>query len=96
MSLEIQIKKMKDDIKDIASKHGVTKISLFGSVARSEDVISSDVDFLVDFEEGRSLFDLIRLKQDLETLLERPVDVVTAKAIHWMIKDQILSEAVQL
>ena len=40
---------------------------------------NSDIDFLVEFEEGRSLFDLIRLKQELEALLGKSVDVVTEK-----------------
>lgn len=96
MTLKIKIQGLRNDIKSIALKHGVTKISLFGSAVRSEDVSSSDIDFLVEFEQGRSLFDLIRLKKDLELLLERPVDVVTSDAIHWKIRDHILSEAVQL
>jgi predicted nucleotidyltransferase len=66
---------------------------VFGSVVRSEDGPDSDVDFLVDLEEGRSLMDLGGLLMDLQKLLGRNVDVVTEKGLHWYIKDQILREA---
>jgi predicted nucleotidyltransferase len=49
-------------ILNIAIANGVKKISLFGSAARDEDHAASDIDFLVEFEDNRSLFDLIRLK----------------------------------
>lgn len=80
----------------IARANGVNKISIFGSVARGEDHEGSDIDFLVEFEEGRTLFDLIRLKHELEHLLGDSVDIVTENSVHWTLKDQITSEAVQL
>lgn len=46
-----------------ADDHGVQNVRVFGSVARHEDESTSDLDLLVDFEENRSLFDLIRFKQ---------------------------------
>lgn len=85
-----------NEIIKIAKKNGVLKISLFGSSVRKEDNEDSDIDLLVIFEEGRSLFDLIRLKQQLEELLDKKVDVVTENSIHPLLKKQILSEAVQL
>ncbi|HHY70192.1 MAG TPA: hypothetical protein GX519_00680 [Thermoanaerobacterales bacterium] len=57
---------------------------------------NSDIDFLVEFEEGRSLFDLIRLKQELEALLGKSVDVVTEKSVHPLLKERIKAEAVQI
>lgn len=85
-----------NEIIKIAKKNGVLKISLFGSSVRKEDNEDSDIDLLVIFEEGRSLFDLIRLKQQLEELLDKKVDVVTENSIHPLLKKKILSEAVQL
>ncbi len=58
--------------------------------------MASDLDLLVDFEEGRSLFDLIGFKLELETFLGKPVDVVTIKAVHPLMKDQIEAEAVRI
>ena len=96
MSIQSQIKESRNEITRIALHHGVATISIFGSVVREEDNQSSDIDFLVNFEEGRTLFDLIRLKQDLETLLGRPVDVVSVNALHPRIKNQVINQAVQL
>jgi hypothetical protein len=66
---------------------------VFGSAVRGEDRPDSDVDFLVELEEGRSLMDLGGLLMDLQNLLGRNVDVVTERALHWYIKDQVLREA---
>jgi len=68
-------------------------VRVFGSAVRGEDRPDSDVDFLVELEEGRSLMDLGGLLMDLQNLLGRNVDVVTERALHWYIKDQVLREA---
>ena len=86
----------RSEILKVAESNGVIKISLFGSVAREEENNKSDIDFLVQFEEGRTLFDLIRLKQELELLLDKAVDVVTEKSLHPLIKEQIMTEAVEI
>ena len=52
-------------------------MAIFGSVARGEDHPDSDIDFLVEFETGSSLFDLLHLQDELEELLEHSVDVVS-------------------
>jgi len=93
MNAEQIIKQKRDDILKIASRYGAKKIRVFGSVVRGEDRPDSDVDFLVDLEEGRSLMDLGGLLMDLQKLLGRNVDVVTEKGLHWYIKDRILHEA---
>ncbi|QUH26617.1 nucleotidyltransferase domain-containing protein [Serpentinicella alkaliphila] len=58
----------RSEILKVAELNGVVKISLFGSVVRKQNNDKSDIDFLVEFEDGRTLFDLIRLKHDLESL----------------------------
>jgi hypothetical protein len=62
-------------------------------VARGEARPESDLDILVEMEPGRSLMDHIALMQDLEDLLQRKVDVVSEKALHWYIRDRVLAEA---
>ena len=84
------------EIEIIARKHGVIKIQLFGSVARGNETSSSDIDFLIAFKEDRSLFDLIALKYDLEDLLGIQVDVVTEESLHVRIRDQVISEVVEI
>ena len=96
MSINSSLQKKREEILTIAHEHGIQSIKLFGSVARQEDQNGSDIDLLVSFEEGRSLFDLIRFKQEIEDLIGRPVDVVTENSIHWTLKEDILSEATPL
>lgn len=79
-----------------ASEHGIKNVRIFGSVSRREDGPESDLDLLVEFEKDRSLFDLIRFKQEMEELLEIKVDVATENSIHWSMKEDVLNEAVQL
>jgi len=90
------LKEKRSEIIRIAQVNGVIKLSLFGSVVRGEDNENSDVDFLVEFEEGRTLFDLIRLKQELESLLKKSVDVVTEESVHPLLKERIKTEAIQI
>jgi len=88
-----EIHKRREEILAIAAKYGANHIRVFGSVARGEAAADSDVDFLVELEAGRSLFDLGGLLMDLQSLLHRKVDVVTEKGLHWYIKDRVLAEA---
>jgi len=80
----------------MAVEHGIQNVRVFGSVARLKDETTSDLDLLVEVEKGRSLFDLIRFKQEVENLLDVEVDVVTENAIHWSMREDVLNEAVQL
>jgi len=86
----------RDAILRLAKKHGASNVRVFGSVARGEASEASDVDFLVDFPPNYSLLDRIGLKQDLEDLLGRKVDVVLAKRLREIIRDEILQDAVSL
>lgn len=58
------------------------RIAVFGSYARKEDGPNSDIDILVSFSKRVSLFDLGGMKYDLTELLNRPVDLVTEKALN--------------
>jgi predicted nucleotidyltransferase len=71
-------------------------VRVFGSVARGDDVPSSDLDLLVDFDEGVGLLDLIGLERELSTLLGVRVDVTPADSLKPRIRDQVLREAVTL
>jgi predicted nucleotidyltransferase len=77
----------------LAAKYGASHVRVFGSVANGTADENSDIDFLVDLEPGRSLFDVGGLLMELQELLARKVDVVTEKGLHWYIKERVLSEA---
>lgn len=87
------ISEKRSDILRLSKLYGARNVRVFGSVARGEEEADSDIDILVELEEGRSLFDLGGLLMDLQKLLGRKVDVVTEKGLHWYIKDKILQEA---
>ena len=90
------IKDRREEILRTARQHGARNVRVFGSVVRGEAARESDIDVLVELEEGRSLLDHVALKQDLEDLLGCGVDVVTEKALHHLLRDRILKEAVPL
>jgi hypothetical protein len=73
---------------------GVRSLALFGSTARGEARMDSDVDLLVDFERPVGLFAFLEVKSYLERLLGRPVDLVTAGALRPEVRDTVLREAV--
>jgi len=95
LSLE-QLRSRRKEILEIARRYGASQVRVFGSVARGEANAESDIDFLVKFEPTRSLIDQALLKQDLEALLERPVDVVSENGINPLLRNRILSEAIPL
>lgn len=76
----------------LGQKHGARSIRVFGSVARGDNRETSDVDFLVEFEQGRNLFDLIDLRLDLRDLLGVEVDIVTPNSLR-RLRDGVLAEA---
>ncbi|MDP2606553.1 MAG: nucleotidyltransferase family protein [Deltaproteobacteria bacterium] len=83
----------KEDILQIAAKHGARNVRVFGSVARGEARPDSDVDFLVDMEPGRTLFDMGGLLMELRDLLGLQVDVVTEHGLKPRIRERVLKEA---
>jgi uncharacterized protein len=80
----------------IAARHGISNVRVFGSVARGEANPQSDLDLLVDIEEGRSLFSLIAAKQEIEELIGCKVDLVTEDGLHGPRRDSILRDATLL
>jgi len=81
---------------DLAAKHGVNNIRIFGSAIRGDDTANSDIDLLVHFEDGRSIYDFIEFKLDAEEMFGRKVDVVSDRAINHLLEPYILSDAREL
>ncbi len=95
--MDIQsLRERREEILQIAAKHGARKVRVFGSVARGEADAASDLDLLVEMEPGRSLLDLGGLLMELQDLLDARVDVVTEKGLRARIRDRVLKEAVAL
>lgn len=69
---------------------------VFGSVARGEALTSSDLDLLVDFDATASAFDQMNLIAELEEIFGRKVDVTEPSGLHWLVRPQVLFEAVPI
>lgn len=93
MSIEYLIREKRDEIRHIAERHGAYNVRVFGSVARGEAGPDSDVDFLIDAGDRTSAWFPAGLILDLEDLLGRKVDVVTAEALRPELRPYVLREA---
>lgn len=71
------------EIEELCRRWRVAELALFGSVLRDDFRLDSDVDVLVTFEPGAhwSLFDMVRMQKELESVLGRKVDLVERKAV---------------
>ncbi len=96
MGIQEFIGSKRSQILVIAKEYGVSNVRVFGSVADGTADENSDIDFLVDLEEGRTLFDLGGLLMDLQDLLQRKIDVVTTTGLRERIKDDVLRQAIPL
>ncbi len=90
------LREKRDAILELAAKYGARNVRVFGSVARGDATPTSDVDFLVDMEPGRSLLDMGGLLMDLQELLGCEVDLVTEKGLRERIRTRVLREAAPL
>ncbi|MDX2378642.1 MAG: nucleotidyltransferase family protein [Acidimicrobiia bacterium] len=90
------LRSRRSEIIETARARGASRVRVFGSVARGDATASSDVDFLVDLDEGRGLFDLGGLLMDLQELLGCEVDVVTEAGMRSRVSERVLCDAVDL
>lgn len=95
-SAEVLLEAAAPLVKQLAADLGFTDIAVFGSVARGEARPDSDIDLLVTPPRGATLEDMSRLRDTIERLLGRPVDVVSYGGLKSGIDDDILREAVPL
>lgn len=96
MNLDILQTEKRAAILALARMHGASNVRVFGSVARREENPDSDVDFLVDLDAGRDLFDLGSLQADLRDLLSASVDLVETTCLHLYIRERVLAESIPL
>ncbi|MCA1784318.1 MAG: nucleotidyltransferase family protein [Dermatophilaceae bacterium] len=86
----------REELKQVLRHHGVMNVRIFGSVARGEDAIGSDVDLLVDFAPGTSLFDILRIQDELETILGVEVDLIPDAGLKSRVRMQVEQDLIAL
>jgi predicted nucleotidyltransferase len=86
----------RSEILALARKYGARNVRIFGSVARGEARPDSDIDFLVELEPGRSLFDLGGFVYEMRNLRGVEVDVVTENGLRQRIRARVIREAIPL
>lgn len=95
----LTIQQIRDVVTDYFKDKPVKKVYLFGSYARGEADEDSDVDLLVDFDDGKkmlSLFDVLRLKEGLEQLLRKNVELVEEGLVYGRFRPYIDKDKLKL
>ncbi len=82
-----------DEILAIAADFGARDIRIFGSRSRGDARPDSDLDLLMSFPRGTTLFDIAGLRLALEDLLGIRVEILTERSLHPLLKNRILAEA---
>ncbi|MDK1029217.1 MAG: nucleotidyltransferase domain-containing protein [Anaerolineae bacterium] len=89
-----ELKKVRKQLYQIAAKHGINKIYVFGSIARGESSAVSDLDLLVEMESGASAFGVGAFQFEVQKLLGIQVDVIPAFSLP-KVEDKRFVESVQ-
>lgn len=94
MSTDDLLTRLRDLKPRLTASYKAKEIGVFGSFVRGEQGIDSDIDVLVELEEGADLFDLMGLTLYLEERLERKVDVISKRALRAELRESILREVI--
>ncbi len=89
-----QLRARRTELLALANTYKAENVRVFGSVARGEANENSDVDLLVHFRPGASLFDLMDLQEASTALLNTKVDVISDRGLSPYLKDRILNDAI--
>ncbi|MBL1274675.1 MAG: nucleotidyltransferase family protein [Ectothiorhodospiraceae bacterium] len=81
---------------ELRKRFHISYLDIFGSVARDEASLDSDVEILVVFEEPPGLFGFVQLKKSLEEMLSCQVDLVTKNALKPQLRDSILKDFIRV
>ena len=87
------ISRYRSEIGALCRRYGVARLEVFGSAARGDDREESDLDLLVDWSSTASLFDVGGLVADLQELLGKRVDVISAQQLHPRFRPGVLAQA---
>jgi uncharacterized protein len=87
----------RDNIYKIAKKYGISNIRIFGSVARGEENLESDIDMLVSISKHKGMgFDMLRFEREFSEKFNIKTDVISENGLHHSLKEKIFNEAIPL
>jgi len=90
----LSLDEVKKRLIPILVRHRIQKASIFGSLARGENLESSDIDILIELDDNASLLDFVQIKFEIEDKLEQEIDLVEFTALKAALKNNILNEQV--
>lgn len=96
MKNKAHIERIKEKILPVLKENKVTKAGIFGSYARGEQTKKSDIDILVEVDNEVSLLGIIRLKNLLEKVLKKKIDLVEYELIRKELRNRILKEEIPI
>lgn len=94
--MELSVDQIKNKALPALKEAGVKRCSLFGSAARGEAGVGSDIDLLVELPAESSLLDLVRLERKLEEVLDQKVDLLTYASIHYSLRPYIQKDQLSI
>lgn len=94
--MDVLIASHKDELLSLARQYGVGALFVFGSRARGDADAGSDVDLLIDNAAQLTGFEMGAMEMDAQDILRRKVDLLTTKALHPLMRERVLKEAVRL
>ncbi len=92
MTLEVN----KEKLKEVCNQNDITYLGVFGSVARGEQTLNSDVDLLVEFSDVKSLFELVRIEERLNKAIPGKLDLVLRKSLKKRVEPYVYQDLVPL
>jgi predicted nucleotidyltransferase len=91
---ELKIQVPRKEIEDFCRKNHIRKLAFFGSVLREDFTLDSDIDVLVEFEEGKTPgLAFFRMQNELSEILDRKVDLHTPGFLSKYFREQVMREA---
>lgn len=90
------LRRRRSEVLELADRHGVQVLGVFGSVARGEDRPDSDIDLLVELPAGMGLFAVARVQNELEELLSAPVDLIPESGLKAGVRQAVEADLVRL
>jgi predicted nucleotidyltransferase/DNA-binding XRE family transcriptional regulator len=90
------LRRFRLEILRLARQAGASNVRIFGSVARGENRVGSDIDLLVDFDISKGLIPIVVLTQQIESLINIPVDIAPVDLLKPAIARNAVRDAVPL